>query len=56
MYEYPHPYLGDKFPLRVFYKSDGGDRVTVHAVSIPLKLLEVIVCRHQGGHHDGDLE
>jgi len=56
IYDCPHPFLGENFPLRVFYKTDCDDRVRVHAVSIPLKLLEVIIRRQKSGHYDSDSE
>jgi hypothetical protein len=56
IYDCPHPFLGENFPLRVFYKTDRDDCVTVHAVSIPRELLEVIIHRQKGRYYDSDSE
>jgi len=37
-----------KYPLKVFYKTDAESRVTLHAVSIPLRVLDVIACKEKG--------
>jgi hypothetical protein len=41
-----------KYALRVFYKSDEEDGLRLHAVAIPLNVLEIITGNHGGNHHN----
>jgi hypothetical protein len=47
-FQYFHPFDVDRLhPLRVIYQSNGGCRFALHAVSIRLELLEMIVHRRR---------
>jgi hypothetical protein len=49
IYDYFHPRdIERKYPVKVFYKTDPDSHITLHAVSIPLRVLEVIACRQKG--------